>query len=261
MKSEYEVRSGDAWPGGAFEVRSEGDKLTLDGYPIIFNAPSRMMSIRQVESPEGIRQALRLGARSFREVIHPGAVTKALAEKPDMSLYVQHNMGTLPLARTTAGTLSLTPDSIGLRAVGDLPNNEWGRPARDAVERRDITGMSFLFKAVIEKWGKETLDDGYTGAVRHVHELRLGPDISLVTHPAYGHATDAAIRQLADEADVDGDTLVAALAALQPDTRLTAEERETLIKVVNSHSDVPVIDASEITKRAQQRERLAALAG
>lgn len=256
---DYAIRSGDMWDA-AFAVRSEGDKLLLDGYPIVFNRPSRLMSIRQVESPEGIRQAAKLGARAFREIVHPGAVTKALSENPDMSLFVQHNMGTLPLGRTTAGTLRLGPDEIGVRALGDLPDNEWGRPVRDAVNRKDITGMSFRFQAIIEKWGRETLDDGYTGAVRHVHELRLGPEISLVTTPAYVE-TSAAIRDLADEADVDPDLLVEAFGQLKPEARLTPEQREALITVISKHSDAPVIDATAVQKMAQMRERLAALAG
>lgn len=255
----YEVRSGTAWDA-PFEVRSEGDKLLLDGYPIVFDRPSRVMSIRQVESPEGQRAAAKLGARTFREIIHRGAETKTMAENPDISLFVQHNMATLPLARTTSGTLRMVPDEIGIRALGDLPNNEWGRPVRDAVVRKDITGMSFRFQAVIEKWTRQTLDDGYTGAVRHVHEFRMGPEISFVTTPAYVE-TSAAIRELADEADVDPDLLVEAFGQLKPEARLSPEQREALITVISKHSDVPVIGADDVQKMARMRERLASLAG
>ena len=45
-------------------------------------------------------------------------------------------------------TLRLAEDARGLFVDADLPDNEWGRPVRDAVARGDISSMSFGFNVV-----------------------------------------------------------------------------------------------------------------
>lgn len=240
----FEIRTADLWPDVDYELRATSDGFTFDGYAAVFNKPSAAMRFAGVGN-----------SRPFREVIHAGAFSKTLAETPDVTLRYQHNLTALPLARTKAGTMTLAEDDRGLRVQAMLPDNEWGRPVRDAIARGDISGMSFRFQKVIEKWTR----DGET-QVRHLHEIRLGPEVSVTDFPAYPDTT-ATVRALAEEADVDPEELIAAVAALKPEARLTSGQRDALLAVVNTHSDVPVVDASEPTKRAQMRERLAALAG
>lgn len=240
----FEIRTADLWPDADFEMRATPEGFTFEGYAAVYNLPSVRMAFPSVG-----------GGRAFREVIHSGAFTKTLSEAPDVTLRYQHNMTALPLGRTKAGTLALSEDARGLRVSANLPDNEWGRPVRDAIARGDISGMSFRFSKVIDKWSKDGDDN-----VRHLHEVKLGPEVSVTDFPAYPD-TVATVRALAEEADVDPDQLVEALAALRPEARLTTAQRDAVIAVVNSHSEAPVVDATAAHKMAQMRERLAGLAG
>lgn len=233
---DYEIRTADMWPEADYELRAVGDGLTLDGYAAVFNLPSLPLSFPGVG-----------GGRRFREIIHPGAFSKSLSELPDVTLRYQHNLETLPLGRTKSGTLELAEDGRGLRVHAQLPDNEWGRPIRDAIARGDISGMSFRFNKVIEKWDGDT---------RHLHEVRLGPEVSITDYPAYPD-TSVAVRHLAEAADLEPDALADAFRALRdPDARLTAEQHELLMTAINARTDTPYVGP----KLAHARERLAALA-
>lgn len=256
------VRSGDLWIDNPLQVReADGGGLTLDGYAVIFGSPSVPMSPMQIAEPESRAAFAKFRSRSFREYVHEGSLKRTLNAKPDISLRYQHNMLTLPLGRTTAGTLDLAEEARGLHVLGSMPDNEWGRPVRDAVLRKEITGMSVRFGAVQEEWKTETLGDGWKGPVRHLHEMKLGGEISLVDFPAFP-ATSAAMRALADDLDVEPDELDAAFAVLrEPDAKLTPEQKDLLVAAVNSRTDTPLMDKGAIDKLASMRERLDALAG
>lgn len=241
---DYELRTADLWPDVDYELRTAPDGFTFEGYAAVFDSPSNPMRFPSVRS--GI---------PFREIIRPGAFSKTLAETPDVTLRYQHNMTMLPLARTRAGTMALSEDDRGLRVRADLPDNEWGRPVRDAIARGDISGMSFRFKSVRDEWGLEG-----TTNIRRLVEVRLGPEVSVTDLEAYP-STVATVRALAEEADIDPDDLIAAFAALKAETRLSPEQRDLMVRALNAHADAPVVDAAELQKRARQRERLAALAG
>ncbi len=239
--STYEIRTADMWPDADYEMRAAADRLTFEGYAAVFNMPSLPLSFPNVN-----------GGRQFREVIRPGAFTKTLAENPDVSLRYQHNMTTLPLGRTKSGTLSLAQDDRGLRVQATLPDNEWGRPIRDAVARGDVSGMSFRFSKVLDKFG--AAPDG--GSQRDLLEVKLGPEVSVTDYPAYPD-TVAYVRHLADAVDADPDELAAAFRTLREEGgRLTSVQRDLLITTINARSDTPVLDA----KIVQMRERLARLA-
>lgn len=195
---EYEVRTAEMWPDADFEMRAESDGLTLEGYAAVFNVPSHPMSFSNIE-----------GGRVFREIIRPGAFTKSLAEAPDITLRYQHDMTQLPLARTKSGTLELNQDDRGLRVAARLPDNEWGRPVRDAIQRGDITGMSFRFANPTVKW--EQTESGYE---RHLLDVPLRREVSVTDIPAYPDTT-AIVRHLAEAADVEPDELAEAFRALR----------------------------------------------
>lgn len=241
----YEIRTADLWPDADFELRASSDGLTFEGYAALYDVPSARLAFPNVRS----------GA-PFREVIRPGAFRKSLDAKPNITLRYQHSMTSLPLASTKAGTMELADDTRGLRVRATLPDNEWGRPVRDAIARGDIDGMSFRFQKVIDKWDRD--EEG--GNLRNLFEVRLDKEVSVTEFPAYP-ATVATVRALAEEADVDPDALVEAFRALKPDSRLTADQRQAFITVINTHTDAPVVDATVVQKQAQMRERLARLAG
>lgn len=254
---EYEVRSSDLWEGTRFTIQDgadEGTGFTMDGPMAVYGKPSVLLSMADLNaSSRGHLQ--RMGGRTFREVLHPGAFAKSLAESPDVVLLTQHNENGIPLGRTKAGTLRLTEEAGMVRAQADLPDNELGRPVRDAVRRGDLGGLSYRHGKVIENWKTETLPDGYTGPVRHVHEIQLRREISLVTFP--GFDTPTAIRQLAEEADLEPDALASAFEALRtPDAKLTDEQHHLLQTAIASKVEEPFMDP----KLVQKRQALDALA-
>jgi HK97 family phage prohead protease len=241
----YEIRTADLWPDADYELRASPDGLTFDGYAAVYNLPSVRMAFAGVGD-----------GKPFREVISPGAFRKTLAGGENITLRYQHSLTSLPLASTRGGTMELADDDRGLRVHATLPDNEWGRPVRDAIARGDIGGMSFRFQKVLDKWDR----DASGGNVRQLLEVRLDKEVSVTEFPAFPDTT-VAVRALADEAGVDPEQLIEALQALKPEARLTPDQRQAVIAVVNAHSDAAVIDTAAHHKLAQMRERLAARAG
>ncbi|SIQ06123.1 hypothetical protein SAMN05880570_0495 [Paenibacillus sp. RU4T] len=117
------------------ETRAAPDdakSLMLTGYAAKFNE----------------RSALLFG--EFYELIAPGAFARSLAETTVKALW-NHNFD-LVLGSTKSGTLRLEEDDVGLRMEIDLPDNEWGRFAYDAVRRGDVDGVSFGFYVQDAEW-------------------------------------------------------------------------------------------------------------
>lgn len=232
--NDFESRGTEIWPEADIELRTTGDGLTLEGYAAVFNMPSLPLP-----GPKG----------PFVETIKPGAFSKTLSGNPDVTLRYQHNLATLPLARTRAGTLTLSEDERGLRVSGTLPDNEIGRPVRDAIRRGDIRGMSFSFRTILDGWTEG-------GTRRELQELALGPEVSVVDYPAYPD-TSVYVRHLAEEAGVEPDALEEVFRILRdPDARLTAEQRDLVMAAVNVRVDEPFVGP----RLVRARERLAALA-
>jgi HK97 family phage prohead protease len=74
-----------------YELRSTGNKLS--GYAAVYNSPSADVG-------------------KFTEVIHQGALDRAIREKQNVVLLYNHNPSAL-LARTSAQTLHLSSDNHG----------------------------------------------------------------------------------------------------------------------------------------------------
>ncbi len=92
----------------------------------------------------------------------------------------------LVLGRRSAGTLKLIGDDIGLRFDAELPNNSWGDFAYEAIQRRDIDGVSFAFNAVKQEWDESDPEN----IIRTVCQAQLF-EISPCTFPAYPQTTIA----------------------------------------------------------------------
>ena len=252
---EDEVRNSEQWEESRFTIDDEGSGFTMNGPMALYREPSRTLS--EADLTASARQQLqRFGQRTFREVIEPGAFRKSLSESPDIVMHYQHDERSLPLGRTKAGTLQLIDEVNQVRTRAELPDNEWGRPVRDAVKRGDIGGISFRMGHVIESWKREKLADGYEGPVRHLHEVQLRREVSLVTFPGYD--TPASVRELAEGADLEPDKLAEAFNLLRdPEAKLTDEQHQLLQAAIASKVDAPYLDP----KLASMRERLLALAG
>src|ERR1700731_4759563 len=115
---------------------ADGTK-TLTGYAIVF----------------GVR-SLDLGG--FTEVVEARAVTDTLAGKPDILALHNHNSSQI-LGRSTAGTLALTTDSVGVKFSCSLDTRlSYANDLAISVERGDTRGCSFGFVTRKDSWKKES---------------------------------------------------------------------------------------------------------
>jgi HK97 family phage prohead protease len=152
---------------GALECRkdTERQKNTIVGVPIVFE------------------QKTDLGM--WEEVIEKGALDQT--DLKDVRLLVNHDTNQLPLARSrnnnANSTMQLTVEDDGLhiRADLDVENNPRAAEVLSAVEREDVTGMSFMFTVDKDSW--ENLDSEHP--TRHILSISKVFEASVVTFPAY----------------------------------------------------------------------------
>jgi HK97 family phage prohead protease len=180
------------------EFRSEGTKIVASGYAAVFESRSQNLG-------------------GFVEVVKPSAFTKTLQESDVVALR-NHDPAKL-LGRTSAGTLRLAVDERGLHYDIDLPDTTEGRDTAVLLERGDIVGSSFGFRAIHDSWEKTA--DGLVQ--RSLDEVALR-DVGPVTFPAYSEAP-AALRSLAESRSLDLADLIEAAAANE--LRNLLEESET----------------------------------
>ena len=95
-----------------------------------------------------------------------------------MRALYEHNYTQL-LGRTKSGTLVLSEDDTGLRFELTPPNTQLGNDVLELVERGDISGMSFGFRALKEAW-----DIGQSPYLRTVTAAELR-EITVTSMPAY----------------------------------------------------------------------------
>ena len=121
----------------------------------------------------------------FYEIIERGAL--ADTNLRDVRFLVNHDTSKLPLARSRRNnknsTMQLTvdDDGLGIRAMLDTENNADARSLYSAVQRGDITGMSFMFSIDDEEW--ENLESDHP--TRHIRKIGTVVEVSAVTFPAY----------------------------------------------------------------------------
>lgn len=136
----------------------------------------------------------------FYEVIAPGAFNQT--DLSDVALFLNHNMDTLPLARHRKSipntSMDVTPNDKGLFISTDLDieNNADARAAVSALNRKDVTGMSFAFIIKDEEWADLDTDM----PTRTIKSFKKVVEVSIVTHPAYD-GTDVGARSNSLESD------------------------------------------------------------
>lgn len=146
------------------EVRAEDDKpVKISGYAAVYSRES--------------------GDLGFIEVIEPGAFEGA--DTTDIRALINHDEGKI-LGRTSAGTLTVNIDEVGLRYELELPNTTYGRDLAESMKRGDITQSSFAFSDVDDTWEER---DGKW--FRSITKIRMLYDVSPVTYPAYNDTTVA----------------------------------------------------------------------
>lgn len=121
----------------------------------------------------------------FDEIIERGALDKT--DLKDVRFLVNHDLSKIPLARSRNNngnsTMKLSVDSEGLEinVVLDTENNADARSLYSAVERGDISGMSFMFSVDSEEW--DNLESDHP--TRRIKEIGSVVEVSAVTFPAY----------------------------------------------------------------------------
>lgn len=150
-----------------FDVRAERNenKYTLAGVPIVYN------------------QRTNIGY--FDEIIVKGALDKT--DLKDVRFLVNHDLNKIPLARSRNNNknstmrLKVTDKGLEIEVDLDCDNNADARSLYSAVERGDITGMSFMFGVRGEDW--EDLDSEHP--LRKITDISTVVEVSAVTFPAY----------------------------------------------------------------------------
>lgn len=174
-----------------FEVRAEQDEEHghfLTGQPIVYNE--------------------RTDLGWYDEIIDDDALAET--DLRDVRFLVNHNTDMIPLARSrnnnANSTMQMTVEAgkgMFIRVNLDTENNAEARSLYSAVEREDITGMSFMFAVDKDTW--EDLESEHP--TRHVRSISKVFEVSAVTFPAY-EATSITARGLSD-------TLESAKASLE----------------------------------------------
>lgn len=163
----------------------------------------------------------------FDEIIDAGALRQT--DLRDVRLLVNHNTDMVPLARsrnnTENSTMQLTVDAEGnldIRADLDIEHNTDAAALYSAIERGDISGMSFMMTVRGENW--EDINSNHP--TRHVADIERVYEVSAVTWPAYT-ATRIHARGLPD-------ALESAEAALESErTRIREiENKKRKIKIL-----------------------------
>ncbi len=186
----------------SFEIRAEEDDKgkIITGRPIVYDS--------------------RTDLGWFDEVIERGALDGA--NLTDVRFLVNHDKSRIPLARSRRNngnsTMQMSVDMYGLNldyVLLDTENNSEARALYSAVQRGDITGMSFMFSIDDEEW--ENLESDHP--TRHIRKIGTVVEVSAVTFPAYESteiyarskealdnarsAMDIARRQSAESVDTD----------------------------------------------------------
>ena len=187
-----------------FDVRAEENERgkTLTGMPIVFDE--------------------RTNLGWYDEIIEDGALSET--DLRDVRFLVNHNTDMIPLARSRNNNANSTMQmeviegrGMSIRVDLDTENNTEAKSLYSAVERGDITGMSFMFTVDKDSW--DDIDTNHP--TRHIKSISRVMEVSAVTFPAYD-ATSIQARGLSD-------ALESARASLDSEkARLKADEAHKL---------------------------------
>ena len=159
------------------EVRAAAqadEDLILEGMPIVYDTPT------VIYDPAG----------SYTEVIKRGALDGA--DLSDVHLTYNHDSNRVPLARTPK-TMQLSISPAGLKMVAHLPGTEEARSLYTAVDRGDLSGMSF---AVTVPHGGDIYDPATN--TRTINKIAKVLECSVVPFPAYPTTSVEARAQMKD---------------------------------------------------------------
>lgn len=164
-----------------FEIRADRNKEHghfLTGQPIVYNE--------------------RTDLGWYDEIIDDGALQET--DLRDVRFLVNHNTDMIPLARSRNNNANSTMQmeviegrGMSIRVDLDIDNNADAKSLYSAVERNDLSGMSFMFRVDKDSW--DDIDTDHP--TRHIRSISRVFEVSAVTFPAY-EATSIQARGLSD---------------------------------------------------------------
>jgi HK97 family phage prohead protease len=185
-----------------FEVRAEKNEkhgTFITGVPIVFDQDTDM--------------------GWYQERIDHQAL--AGTDLKDVRFLIGHNTSMIPLARSRNNNenstmqLTVTDRGMEIRVDLDTENNAEARALYSAVQRGDMSGMSFMFTVDTDKDIWEDTDTDYPK--RTIMSIRKVFEVSAVAFPAY-EQTDI-------QAASEGQTLDSVRASLESAKQKLEEER------------------------------------
>ena len=198
-----------------FEVRAQVDEergTYIEGTPIVYDSWTNMGWY-----DEGMDRGARMDT-----------------DLRDVRFLVNHDTSMIPLARSrnnnANSTMQMTVDDQGLsiRVDLDVKNNSDARNLYSAIERGDITGMSFMFRVDDEEW-QDLESDHPTRIIRKISDVA---EVSAVTWPAY-EDTSISVRNKAalDNAKLALDSARRSLDSDAKELELAKAKFEAILKV------------------------------
>ena len=150
------------------EVREENGERVIEGYAAKYG----------VEANIG----------PFKETISRGAFDKVLmSETLDCRALINHDPS-LILGRSSAGTLELSSDDVGLKYRVKLGNQQYATDLYESIQRGDISQSSFAFTIKDQTWSEDR-------STRSVDQVASLLDVSPVCYPAFKEATVVARKE------------------------------------------------------------------
>lgn len=223
---------------------AEGEKSrTVEGYAMLFGV--RSVNLTPWSS-----------TREVYEIMEPGCLTADLLNRSDVVLTAFHNnQMILGRWRMGKGTLSLEIDQRGLKIRCTLAETATADELLSAIERGDISGMSFAFTAdeednengvSYERTAEQTAD-GKEVWLRHVKKVTGLYDVTIAGHPAYEQTTIEA-----REVDEFLDKHLRACGGETDEEKAASEKKEAEEKAA---AEAKAKEEEEAKKKAEEEER------
>ena len=189
----------------AYKVRAGDKPLIVEGTAIVFDSPANM--------------------GSYTEYIARNALDGVNLD--NITLLVNHDGAGIPLARSPK-TMTLTITDNGLEMRAELPDTEQGRSVHAAIQRGDLSEMSFAFDI-----GEQTFDEQKRECT--ITKIAAVYEISIVNRAAYPQ-TNVQARAGKEENTMNNtsfnpiESAVLNAATTHPDTHAAPEYRSAFFK-------------------------------
>lgn len=165
-KTEF-IRRNFSFPIRAEKKQDDNNesKYTLYGLPIIYESKTNI--------------------GWFEEVIDKGALDNT--DLKDVRFLVNHDSSKIPLARSRNNNanstmrLKITDKGLEIEVDLDVKNNSEAKNLYSAINRGDISGMSFMFEIDGYEWEDLNSDN----PTKHITKIARVYEVSAVTFPAY----------------------------------------------------------------------------